>query len=91
MPHVLMSPGPFPCAATPHLTHTPFPPQTKRTQHMAAALRHAHAAMSSEAFSLSVDEEYHGELLALAQELAARAEAKASLSSQGPRAGAGEL
>lgn len=33
--------------------------------------------MSSEAFGAQVDEEYHGELLALTQELAARAEAKA--------------
>lgn len=57
--------------------------QSTQTQHLAASLRAAHAAISSQPFSAALDDEYHGELLALVQELAERAEAKAAGVGQG--------
>lgn len=52
-------------------------------QHLAMTLRAAHAAIASEPFAAALDGEYHLELLALVQQLAARADARAAGVGQG--------
>ena len=50
-------------------------------------LRAAHAAIASEPFAAALDGEYHGELLARVQALAARADARAAGVGQGSCSG----